>query len=123
MEHTIGPLSYTIRSAANWLEVDYTGVVADVDIARQWMAAIEAELRREGKTKILWDSRGAEVHPSEVREWIWNWLKSTTYLKFSAILVESSLLRVTANMSALSSKVPIRSFHDRSEAVEWLQSQ
>ncbi|MEO1481779.1 MAG: hypothetical protein AAFU77_06705 [Myxococcota bacterium] len=123
MEMQIGPLRYSVRRGEDWLEVDYTGQVADLSIAQQWMTALDLELQRSQVEKILWDSRGAEPHPSEVRTSIWEWLKAARYLKVSAILVESKLLRVTANMSAVSSNIPVKSFHSRVEAAEWLRAQ
>ena len=121
-ERRLGPLIYRVVPRAGYLVVYYTGRVATVEIADQWFEDLESELRRASVEQIMWDSRTADPHPAEVRARIWEWLEAANVLKRSAILVESEMLRVSANLSAVGGRIRLRSFHLFQEAEAWLQS-
>lgn len=98
----------------------YSGQVASLDIAQTWFDDLDQELAAACLEQVLWDSRPADGHPPAVRDAIWNWLEHGKVLKRSAILVESEMLRVSANLSAVGGRLCLRAFYSLEDAEAWL---
>ncbi|MEM9069137.1 MAG: hypothetical protein AAGE52_11555 [Myxococcota bacterium] len=118
----IRDLRYQVLPRNYGLLVRYEGRVSDIATAEEWFHALDTELTGRRVSQILWDSRPAKAHPPEVRKRIWEWLEEARVLKRSAILVDSEMLRLSANLSAVGGKVRIRAFHDFAEAEGWLRA-
>ena len=117
---TIGPLQYRAVVNDTYLLVQYSGMVATVEVADEWLATLDGLLRRHGVDTILWDSRPADPHPSSVRSRIWTWLEAAQVLKCSAIIVESEMLRLSANLSSTGRTLKLRAFVSFDAAHLWL---
>ncbi len=118
----LGPLRYRCIARPSYLLVCYEGVVGDVAVAEEWLQALDEALSKHDLSQILWDSRPASPHPPVVRERIWAWLEEAKVLKCSAILVQSEMLRLSGNMSAVGGKLDLRAFGNFCDAEQWLQS-
>lgn len=123
VEAELGPLRYRFEARGGHAWIYYGGRVSTVDIARTWLGQIDDFLLEHGLARVIWDSRQAEGHPPDVRTVIWEWLTAARVLKASAILAESEMLRVSANLSSMSSGLKLRSFGDADAAHEWLMAQ
>jgi len=90
---------------------------ADVE---RLLANVEGALGRTTYERVLFDYRGIESHPEEVREAMWTW--ATKHPKLAiALVVDSEMTRVGTNMTALSRRVRLRAFMDEDEARKWLR--
>ncbi|MEM9190381.1 MAG: hypothetical protein AAGF12_14445 [Myxococcota bacterium] len=114
------PLVYQVLPRPRYLLVRYSGRVETGEIARSWFRQLESLLLDHSVDQILWDSRPAKPHPAEVRTMIWDWLEGGRVLKRSAILVESEMLRLSANLSAVGGTLRLQAFHRFDEAERWL---
>jgi len=119
-EHHIGELRYDMQPGPGYLRIEYAGEVDSIATADAWIEHIEATLREHGLEKVLWDSRPAMQLPTEVRAHIWAWLERREVVKVSAILVHSELLRVSANLSGMGTKLVLKAFGEPDVAIGWL---
>lgn len=117
---TIGPLQYRAAVKDAYLLVQYSGKVATCEVADEWLAALDDLLLRHDVDTVLWDSRPADPHPSSVRSRIWTWLEAARVLKRSAIIVESEMLRLSANLSSTGRTLKLRAFVSFDDAHRWL---
>lgn len=90
-----------------------------VAVAEVLQRAIEQLLKKSGFAALLVDTTEMEAPPADARDAMWAWCEARPHIRV-AILVQSELKRITANMDAVSRRVNIRSFHDRDDAVRWL---
>jgi hypothetical protein len=91
-----------------------------IAVAEVLQRAIEGALEESGHRALLIDTRSMPSPPEDARESMWTWTKQHPEIAI-AIVVHSELKRVTANMTAVSRNVRLRSFHDLGEAVSWLK--
>lgn len=117
----IGLLRYQRASLRDYLLLRYWGSVADAATADAWLADLEQALAQSGLSQILWDSTKAEPHSKDVRARILQWAKTTAALRRSAIVVQSDMLRLSANLSGLDQSVTVRGFATIAEADAWLR--
>lgn len=122
VEYEIGRLRYFFRVRDGFLQIRYFGEVDSVETAAKWLEHIEQTLREHGRSRVLWDSRPALPLPNDVRTHIWEWFGSSEVLRASAIVVESELLRISANLSVTGSTLVLRAFGDEDEATAWLRA-
>ncbi len=118
--HELGRLRYHAIPRLGYLLIRYAGQVESVKIAERWFQHIDGTLERNMLTRVLWDSRPAAGHPPAVRARIWEWLEEARVLQRSAILVESEMLRLSANLSGLSGSLSLKAFRDFDQAEQWL---
>lgn len=118
--HAIGPLHYHAVVRPKYLLVRYEGQVETVAIAEQWFEHLDGLLREHALSRILWDSRPALGHPPEVRARIWAWLEAAEVLKRSSIVVQSDMLRLSANLTGLGGTLALKAFADFEDAERWL---
>lgn len=116
----IGALRYDLQPGPGYLRIEFAGDVDSIATADAWIEHIEAALRDHDLSKVLWDSRPANQLPTDVRAHIWAWLERGEIVKASAILVHSELLRVSANLSGMGTKLVLKSFGQPDEAIGWL---
>ncbi len=122
IEERIGTLRFTATPEHDHVRVWYGGQVSTIAIAEAWLARVDALLQASGLSRVLWESRDADGHPPDVRDHIWDWLCAARYVKASAIVVNSELLRTSANLSSHSG-LRIRAFNAESDALSWLRRQ
>lgn len=97
-----------------------SGVLGSVDEARRVQQLLERALHNAGHGLVLFDNRLTGEPESEARESMWAWSRDCTVVERVALLLESDLSLVRANMTALSKRSPVRSFSDEDEARTWL---
>lgn len=119
--YEIETLTFQRAPHSDCLVVRYEGQVSTVNIAGRWLEDLDGALSKTGLDQILWDSRAAKGHPPEVRDRIWEWLEQARVLKRSAILVQSEMLRLSANLGSIGGKPVVRAFREFHDAIAWLK--
>lgn len=119
-ERQIEALRYWVEPQSGFALVRYSGQVDSVETATQWCTDLEIFLGAHTLERVLWDSRPAEPLLPEVRACIWKWLESGRVLRRSAILANSELIRLSANLSSFGGNVKVRAFGELEEATVWL---
>ncbi len=118
--YSLGKLRYDAQPGPGYLRVEFEGEIDSVELADDWLEHIEDVLSEHGLARILWDSRPAMPFPSDVRAHFWAWLESSSLVRASAVLMHSEMLRVSANLSAVSRKLVLKAFTEPDVAIAWL---
>lgn len=111
---------YTITPHPGFLIVRQEGVLADASEARRMQSAIELTKTKHRSSGILFDNRKTGVPPDEVRRLMWAWVMSAGFERV-ALLLESEMAVIRANMDALSKRTALRAFSREEDAVAWLK--
>jgi hypothetical protein len=75
---------------------------------------------RAGTRRVLFDNRQTLAPEEAVRDMVWAWIRDPTQLERVALLLESSMGVVRANMTAVSQRIRLRAFNSFEEARAWL---
>lgn len=113
----------TIEAHDDHLLVVQEGALASVPEAEALQERIEAHLDAHGLAsgcrRVVFDNRKTTAHADEVRESMFQW--ATRTFDRVALLLESDMVGVRANMDALSRGAKLRAFHSLPEAIAWLR--
>ena len=101
------------------LVVVQEGALKSVTEAEALQERVESQCQAAGCRRIVFDNRKTTAHTDDVRTAMFEWA-STTFDRV-ALLLESEMMGVRANMEALSRGAKLRAFHDLAEAVAWLR--
>jgi len=69
---------------------------------------------------VLFDSRDTQTPPKAASDVVWKWAGQGKRHTAVALVVKSELLKVSANMTALSQRVRLRSFGSIHDAESFL---
>jgi hypothetical protein len=111
---------FEIEARDGYLLVRCRGVMGSVEEAKRVQETIEPELQRAGHGLVLFDNRLTGDPATEAREAMWAWCRDCALVERVALLLESDLNLVRANMTALGKRSPVRSFNEETEASAWL---
>jgi hypothetical protein len=95
------------------------GALESVPQAEALQQRVESRCQEVGCRRVVFDNRKTTAHPDDVRAAMFDW--ATTHFEKVALLLESDMIGVRANMEALSRGAKLRAFHDLAEAVAWLR--
>ncbi|NUO48960.1 MAG: hypothetical protein HOV80_08905 [Polyangiaceae bacterium] len=121
--HRLPHAKITVEARAGYLHVVATGTLETIAEVDGYHALMQRIMERTGIRQALVDVRGQTSEPSpDVRQRAWDWLGSGQGYERVAYLVSETaeLKRTHINMTGLSHKVKIRSFHEVKEAHRWL---
>jgi hypothetical protein len=89
--------------------------------AWRFQQAIDAELRASGQRRVLVDARRAKLSTKEINESMWSWVRANRNFDSLAIINESPVLSVAAQMKATAiGTTKVKVFHSLEEATQWL---
>jgi hypothetical protein len=89
--------------------------------AWRFQQAIDGELKAGGQRRVLVDARRAKLSTKEINESMWAWVRSNRHFDCLAIVNESPVLSVAAQMKATSiGTTKVKVFHSLEEATRWL---
>ena len=111
---------WTIDKGPGFLRVRLKQPLRDCMSARAVQRSIESELVEHGFQKVLFDMRHVDEHDDEVREEMWAWAEKSPHFHALALLIESELSRIRANMTAVGRKARVRAFGSPLQAEMWL---
>ena len=109
-----------VEAREGYLFVRQRGVLDSVAEAQRVQQKIERALREHGVQLVMFDNRSTGEPAPEARESMWNWCRDCPLVERVALLLESDLTLVRANMTALGKRTQLRSFSDEALATEWL---
>jgi hypothetical protein len=115
-----GAIACEVESREGYVVARLTGSMRSVGDAHQVQQKIERALRSSGHALLLMDNRLTGVPAVEARESMWAWCHDSPLIERAALLLESELSLVRANMTAVGKRTPLRSFGREDEAVAWL---
>jgi len=95
--------------------------MVDVAEGQQALAAVARALDEHGLKRVLVDQRGTGAQREDVREQFWGWMVEPGRLDAIALVLDSELAGVEANMTAISRHLKLRAFTDRLEAEQWVR--
>jgi hypothetical protein len=96
--------------------------IEDLADARRAQQQLDDALEGTGARRAVFDRRGQGDHDPEVREAMWSWLSQGGRLDAVALVLDSELARVRANMTAISRHVKLKAFIDPEEAEQWVRT-
>jgi hypothetical protein len=113
-------LAAEVSAQTKWVQAVSLSLETAAD-ARHFQQAIEAELRTSGTRRVLVDARKAILSSAEVNESMWRWVRSSQSFDLLAIVNQSSVLTVAAQMKATSIGIKkVKVFHSFFDAARWL---
>jgi hypothetical protein len=121
--HRLPHAEITVEARAAYLYVVATGTLQTVAEVDGYHALMQRIMVRTGIRSALVDVRGQTSEPSpDVRQRAWDWLGSGQgYERVAYVVAETAELKRThINMTGLSHRVKIRSFHAVKDAHRWL---
>lgn len=95
------------------------GALESVPQAEALQKRVESRCEQAGCRRVVFDNRKTTAHEDHVRAAMFEW--ASTHFDKVALLLESDMIGVRANMEALSRGAKLRAFHDLGEAVAWLR--
>jgi hypothetical protein len=111
---------FEITVAPGHVVVWQSGRLASLDEARALQKAVRSRCLRAGVRRALFDNRQTLAPEEAIRDLIWAWVRDPADFERVALLLESSMGVVRANMTAVSQKVRLRAFTSFEEARQWL---
>lgn len=115
-----GPFRCEVETREGYVLARQSGKLQTVDEARQVQQAVERALEKAGHGLLLFDNRLTGEPGNDARESMWAWCRDCSFVKRVAILLESDLSLVRANMTAVGKRSPVRSFDTEEAALAWL---
>ena len=112
--------SFEITSQGDHALIHQTGRLANVADARKMQREIVERCLEWGVRRAVFDNRATIAPDDEVRELMWEWLVDVD-LERVALLLESPMAVVRANMTALAKGLKVRAFAELDEARAWLK--
>jgi len=111
---------YSIEAFAAYIIVRQEGTLDSPISMRKMQGEIDQTCKTRGVTRVLFDNRHTGVHGDEIRAGMWAWVKGAGFSRI-ALLLESEMAVVRANMDALSRRTHLRAFSREPDAVAWLR--
>jgi hypothetical protein len=111
------------RIEDGYVTIDFESLPDTVEEAEALQFHLTTFFVRNRVRRVIWDTRRAPPNAEAGKACMWQWLKEGSRLKASAFLAQSSMLRVSANMRALSGGMRVRSFAEPAAAREWIRKQ
>ena len=84
--------------------------------------AIDSELMRSGRTRLLVDARNMLIAPNDVNDYMWRWAHAHPLLSKIAVVNRSQVMSVAVRMRAVAKRQHLAAFQQYSEAVAWIRS-
>jgi hypothetical protein len=115
-----GPEVCTISRGPGFLRVGLLRPLRSRSEAERLQGSIERALVEHGVHKLVFDMRGVQEHIEDVRDAMWAWAARGEKVQAVALLIESELSRIRANMTALGRSARVRAFGAPLQAEMWL---
>ena len=112
---------FTIEARGNHLLVEQSGCLQSKLEATALQDAVLAACRAHRVRRVIFDNRQSLVPPEEVRDLMWRWVGDPAHLERVALVLESTMASVRANMTAVSHGVRLRSFTTVDDARAWIK--
>jgi hypothetical protein len=112
---------YSIEVRGDHVWVHQEGALATVADARAMQAEIAAASAKTGADIVVFDNRATTEHAEDVREAMFEFVSKHSPFRKVALLLESELLAVRVNMTALSRHAMVRAFGTAEDALAWLR--
>jgi hypothetical protein len=109
-----------VEAREGYLFVRQSGVLDSVAEAQRVQQKVERALRQHDMRLVMFDNRRTGEPAAQARESMWDWCRECPFVERVALLLESDLTLVRANMTALGKRTQLRSFSDEKLAAEWL---
>lgn len=88
--------------------------------ARALCDRIDGALKANQLRAVIFDTRETAPPPADASDAVWEWTRKGRHHSAVAIVVRSELRTVSANMTAISGRIPLRSFNDFEEAERFV---
>jgi hypothetical protein len=112
--------AFTVENRGDHLWIAQEGALEDLAQAERMQREIEAHAERTACQLVLFDNRNTDVVSNEIRRSMFDWV--TTQFDRAALLLQSDLAVVRANMDSLARGAKLRAFDNALEAVDWLRA-
>lgn len=112
---------YSVEILAPCLIVRQVGTLEDLPSMRRMQAAIELQKQQIKATGALFDNRRTGIHDDAIRKAMWAWVTGAGFSRV-ALLLESELSVVRANMDAVAKRATLKAFARESDAIAWLRA-
>ena len=116
----VGPFRCDVEKREGYVLARQSGKLETVEEAQKVQQMLERTLEQTGHGLVLFDNRLTGDPDTAARDSMWAWCRDCPHVERVALLLESDLTLVRANMTAVGKRSPVRSFNAEEAAVTWL---
>lgn len=112
---------HVIEDRGDYLYVGGEGCLSSHELRSRYQNDIEAAMRPELKGRVLFDNRGVDAGPEDVRAALWTWFTVTSSVRRAAIVAHNARVTKRVDRTAALNRLVFQGFQTIEDAEAWLR--